>query len=49
MKIELLKRYGPKFGGNSFNAFFGYHEFHYGGTVTKSVHLWPFYIEWGAQ
>lgn len=45
MKIAWLKRYGAEFGGNKLSAFFGFHRFEFGGEVTRSLHLWPFYIE----
>lgn len=49
MRIELLKRYGARFGGNRLSAFFGFHTFSFGGETSRSLHLWPLCIIWEAQ
>lgn len=47
MKIQWLQKYDAIYGGNKLSAFYGYHEFRFGGVVTRSIHLWPLYIELG--
>jgi hypothetical protein len=45
MRIELLKPYGKEWGGRKLSAYIGFHRFEYGGVVYRSMHLWPFFIE----
>jgi hypothetical protein len=46
LRLERLQRYGAKFGGNKFSAFYGLHRFEFGGMTVISVHFWPFVLSW---